>query len=73
LGIYDLSGNVDEWCWDLFGGSADYYPGGSLGDYNGAETGIYRVFSGGDYLDHVLNLEISMRGYALDPSQQAMY
>lgn len=34
LGIYDLSGNVWEWCWDSFTGSTDarYYKGGSYRD-----------------------------------------
>ncbi len=34
LGLYDLSGNVDEWVWDLW---ADQWPVGELTDYRGPE------------------------------------
>lgn len=46
LGIFDMSGNVREWCWDKFG----YYPGTST-DYRGNTT-IYsaaRISRGGGY------------------------
>ncbi len=45
LGLYDMSGNVDEWCWDIF---AEYSEEDSTNPV-GPETGIYRVKRGGNY------------------------
>jgi formylglycine-generating enzyme required for sulfatase activity len=46
LGLYDMSGNVFEQCWDLYAG----YPDGKLTDYRGAASGTDRVARGGCYL-----------------------
>jgi formylglycine-generating enzyme required for sulfatase activity len=45
LGIYDMSGNVWEWCWDWRGS----YSGGAQIDPMGASSGSHRVNRGGSW------------------------
>jgi uncharacterized repeat protein (TIGR02543 family) len=47
LGIYDMSGNVREWCWDWAGN----YPSGAKVDYRGPTNGTYRIARGDSYID----------------------
>jgi len=45
LGIYDMSGNVYEWCWDWFGS----YTSDAKTDPTGAVSGSFRVARGGSW------------------------
>ncbi len=46
LGTFDMSGNVWEWVWDIYGS----YPSGSQTNPTGANSGSYRVLRGGSWL-----------------------
>jgi formylglycine-generating enzyme required for sulfatase activity len=45
LGIYDISGNVNEWVWDWYTGS--YKPSGL--DPRGPDSGTYKFIRGGSW------------------------
>jgi len=47
FGLYDMHGNVAEWCWDLY----DFYDEGEYTDPTGPTDGVERVFRGGGYID----------------------
>lgn len=46
-GLYDLSGNLEEWCWDWYG----TYPSGSVTDPLGSDQGPGRTHRGSDWLN----------------------
>ena len=46
LGIYDMSGNVSEWCGDFSGG---VYSTGAVTDPTGPETGYNHIIRGGSW------------------------
>lgn len=47
FGLYDMHGNLNEWCLDRFG--RDYYQHSPADDPRGPEQGTYRVIRGGDW------------------------
>jgi len=60
LGIYDMSGNVAEWCRDWYG--ANYYGGSAAGSPVGPSSGKLRVYRGGSWRLNAKYARVSSRG-----------
>ena len=61
LGIYDMSGNVREWCQDWYG--ENYYADSPLTNPTGPSTGFERVMRGGSWFFNARSCRVSQRGY----------
>jgi formylglycine-generating enzyme required for sulfatase activity len=62
-GLFDMAGNVWEWCWDFDGA----YASGAQSDPKGATTGSVRVFRGGSWGDYAFGCRVADR-YGFSPS-----
>ena len=66
LGLYDMTGNVWEWNWDLFA----VYPTGPVTDYRGPAAGSSRAVRGADWQGDTSMCALSYRLISGDPFGQ---
>ena len=64
LGLYDMSGNISEWCNDWYFNS--YSTSGITANPQGPSDGVAKVYRGGSYADSAINCRVSKR-FCMNP------
>ena len=63
LGIYDMTGNIAEWCYDWY--DKNYYSSSSLNNPTGPENGYSRILRGGSWSNMSTYTRVVYRGHNL--------
>lgn len=58
-GLYDMSGNLWEWCWDWY--SSSYYSSSPSSNPTGPTSGSYRVIRGGSWGGNAGSCRVALR------------
>lgn len=64
-GVYDLAGNIGEWCWDWYGASS--YDSSPVVNPPGPLSGLARVIRGGNWGSFAYSCRVSCRDYDYYP------
>ena len=59
LGLFDMTGNVYEWCYDRYG----YYPEAPQTDPQGPETGSSKIYRGGGWMSAATSCRNTRRNF----------
>lgn len=70
INVYDMSGNLAEWCWDWY--QPDYYKNSPEKNPTGPETGRLKVHRGGSWYNTLKILRIANRRASKPVTQNAV-